>query len=90
MMYMYNSKTTYCQQNILLYFLSLLVIFDSKERCLSLQCFEDYKRFIPQKCSNPLDRVCANMSEFFLVKLFFLFMHYMTFVVIKWNLQEYR
>lgn len=39
------------------------VIFDSKERCLSLQCFEDYKRFIPQKCSNPLDRVCANMNR---------------------------
>lgn len=49
----------------LLYFLSFLVMFDAKERCLSLQCFEDEKRFIPQKCSNLLDKVCANMSEFF-------------------------
>lgn len=50
---------------IVYWILFFLVMFNSEERCLSLQCSEIDKRFIPQKCSKSLDRVCENMREFY-------------------------
>lgn len=70
MTYMCNLKTMhiYCHQILFQIIVSSLVMFDleenSEERCLSLHCFANDKRFIRQKCSQNLDRVCANMSKF--------------------------
>lgn len=36
-----------------------------EEKCMSLQCSEGDKRFIPQKCSAALYKVCQNKSKIF-------------------------
>lgn len=39
------------------------------KRCLSLQCSTGDLRFIPQKCTETLAKVCENMSKFTVIKI---------------------
>lgn len=48
--------------------ISISVYFNSKEKCLSLQCSAGDTRFIPEECSKPFKTVCENMGNFAIIE----------------------
>lgn len=50
----------------LLSFIPFLVNFKTENTCLSLQCSIGDTRFIPKECSEPYDKVCENLSKFWM------------------------
>lgn len=66
---------------------SFSVLFNSVERCLTLQCSKYDNRFIPKECSVSLRGVCENMSKFGLFySIIYWLMYFMLCLMIYWNL----
>lgn len=59
-----NFKIKYGNKKLFLWITFFVVMFNSVERCLSLQCSKYDNRFIPIKCSESLHSVCENMRKF--------------------------